>query len=591
MRIPRSISTPTPQFASPFAPLQLAAEDEAQLEAVAQLFVRNTVVQYERFLEQKRQVSNDHWKCIKHERDLRVFLQRRKKDVDRRQRRRLRLRSLRQHGANIEAFSDSDGSFASLGSRDSSCSSIASTYGGRSVGSFASVNSNTNSSDSSWTSTTSDVRTSNASSLLGVELPVLQLVGSVPGSLDDALFGALGATTESMRVKSAYEHDNTTNCAVLATITAPSTDHPFRSLTIKWLEQGGSSPDHRRSHPLHYPISLPREDLVFLEATGTTTLSTGERVAFQLRHSVHFPQTLARHNVQRGNMSTCLLFREGDAANGCLEVFARACLSGGNSAVRATAQTMAGAGRVVLCGRMKKLAWLLTQRQPPQHPPHAHQHMQQLLGLAAEQADLMALTRSLPVRKRESVNRNVNATAPTTVTISAAAAAATCSVGIKRCVTCKKRPTWFSVGGEKKKAATTCQLCLSYVCSSCRLKKTVVSCVPPTSREQTGQRPETCVVQREVTLCNICVHHAMVATSACDVAREEIEADPKRWRQRVTLQPVAPSFDRASHGYSHPQLLATATSRVTGVHRPASSISLRSGIAVRELIDRRARHH
>ncbi|RLN52843.1 hypothetical protein BBJ29_004046 [Phytophthora kernoviae] len=204
-----------------------------------------------------------------------------------------------------------------------------------------------------------------------------------------------------MRVKSAYEQGNITDGAVLASIITPSTSEPFRSLTIKWVEQGGPTLDHHRYHPLHYPVTLPgassREDLIFLEATGVTTLASGERVGYQLRHSVHFSQTHIRPNVRRGNMSTCTLFREGNAtpgelcegpSRGSVEVFSRACLSGGNATVRSATQAMAATGNVVLCGRMKKLAWMLSQRQPP------YAQMQQLLGDVEDSGDLCDCTKT-----------------------------------------------------------------------------------------------------------------------------------------------------------------------------------------------------
>ncbi|GMF80134.1 unnamed protein product [Phytophthora fragariaefolia] len=573
-------SAKSPEFKSPFAPLQLAAEDEAQLEAVARIFVQNTVVQYEKFIEQdRRKVDGNHWKCIKHERDLRVFLQRRRKDVERRLRRHQRLRSFRYRSSETATFSDVDTYTPGLDGRDSSCSSVSSIFSRR-TGSFTSNYGSTNSSDSRSTTTTNSSGDVGAGSttLLGVELPVLQLVGSVPGSLDDAMYGALGATAEAMRVKSAYEHDNITDGAVLAMIVSPTAADPFRSLTIKWVEQEGPTIDHHRYHPLHYPVTLPgagtREDLVFLEATGTTTLANGDRIGFQLRHSVHFPQTHIRHNVRRGNMSTCTLFRDGDATTvdvaegpcrGSVEVFARACLSGGNAAVRSTTQAMAATSDVVLCGRMKKLAWMLAQRQPP---------VQHLMGYVAQQTSLAALTRSLPERKARHGSL--------TVTVSAAAAAATSAADSKLCVTCKKRGPWFSTHGKKKKRpATTCQLCWRYVCSSCRLKKTVKSCVADPHRDG---RLSAHVVQREVTLCNICVHQSMVATSARDVAREEIEADPKRWRFPSPVH----GHERASDGYLQAHVLAqlAGSSRGTSALRPVSALSLRSELAVNELFQR-----
>ncbi|CAH0492125.1 unnamed protein product [Peronospora farinosa] len=565
----------SPEFTTPFAPLQLAAEDEAQLEAVARIFVQNTVIQYEKFIKQdRRKVDGNHWKCIKQERELRVFLQRRRKDVERRMRRQVRLRNFRNRSSNAADFSGTELCNPSIGSRDSSCCSVSSLFS-RKTGSFSSNYSKTNSYDSR-SPTPSNMSSIEASpaTLLGVELPILQLVGSVPGSLDDAMYGALGATVDVMRVKSAYERDNITDGAVLATITTPTTADPFRSLTIKWIEQEGPTIDYHRYHSLHYPVTLPgagsREDLIFLEATGTTTLSTGERVGFQLRHSVHFPQTHVRQNVRRGNMSTCTIFRNGDAittetrggpSRGSVEIFARACLSGGNAAVRSTTAAMAATGTVVLCGRMKKLAWMLAQRQPSVEP---------LMGYVAQQTSLSALTRSLPQRKARRGSL--------TVTISTAAAAAMSVTDSKLCVTCKKRGPWFSAHSNKKKPATTCQLCWRFVCSSCRSKKTVMNCITGARRDD---RLTTHVVQRGVTLCNVCVHQSMVATSARDVAREEIEADPKRWRFPSQGDVRERSSDRNLQAHLLAQFLSST--RGTSALKPISVVSLRSELAVNDL--------
>ncbi|POM80558.1 Hypothetical protein PHPALM_1587 [Phytophthora palmivora] len=146
----------------------------------------------------------------------------------------------------------------------------------------------------------------------------------------------------------------------------------------------------------------------------------------------------------------------------------------------------------------------------------------------------------------------------------------------KLCVTCKKRGPWFH--GNKKKPTTTCQLCWRYVCSSCRLKKTVVNCVTDPRRDD---RLATHVVQREVTLCNVCVHQSMVATSARDVAREEIEADPKRWRY-----PSPNSRERSSDGYLQAQLLAQLNGSNRGMSALRPVVSLRSELAVNDLFQR-----
>ncbi|CAI5739131.1 unnamed protein product [Hyaloperonospora brassicae] len=576
----RHAATSAPAFKSPFAPLQLAAEDETQLEAVARIFVQNTVLQYEKFMAQdRRQLDGKYWKCIKQERDLRVFLQRRRKDVERRTRRQSRLRPFRHRSIDSAKSPRADMyNTTSFGSRDSSCSSSSSFFS-RGTGSFSSTYSNTNSSDCRSTTFSSDSSIGTGpSTLQGVELPILQLVGSVPGSLDDAMYGALGTSADAMRVQSAFERDNVTDNAVLATILTPTTSDPFRSLSIKWMENAGPTIDHHRYHPLHYPVTLPgagtREDLVFLEATGTTTLASGERVGYQLRHSVHFPQTHSRPNVRRGNLSTCTLFRDGNAIipdahegppRGSVEVFARACLSGGNAAVRSATAAMAATGVSVLCGRMKKLAWILAQRHPP---------TPSLMGVGHPQANGSALSRTLPPCKARHGSL--------TVTVSAAAAAAMAAPDSKLCVTCKKKGSWFSVPGKnktkktKRHSTTTCQLCWRFVCSSCRLKKTVMSCVTDCGRG--SDRQATHVVEREVTLCNVCVHQCMVATSARDVAREEIEADPKRWRFPSPTH--ARARTRSGYMQAHFQLQWTnGSTRDTCAQEPRAMASLRSKLA------------
>ncbi|KAG2925828.1 hypothetical protein PC119_g4144 [Phytophthora cactorum] len=204
------------------------------------------------------------------------------------------------------------------------------------------------------------------------------------------------------------------------------------------------------------------------------------------------------------------------------------------------------------------------KRQPP---------MQQMMGFISHQNSLASLTRSLPPQKARHGSL--------TVTVPAAAAAATTVTDTKLCVTCKKRGPWFSTHGKKKKPATTCQLCWRYVCSSCRLKKTVMNCVTDPRRDD---RLSTHVVQREVTLCNVCVHQSMVATSARDVAREEIEADPKRWR----FPSPTHTRERSSDGYLQAHLLSqlNASTHGTSALRPVSIVSLRSEHAVNDLFQR-----
>uniref|UniRef100_K3W6A7 START domain-containing protein n=1 Tax=Globisporangium ultimum (strain ATCC 200006 / CBS 805.95 / DAOM BR144) TaxID=431595 RepID=K3W6A7_GLOUD len=62
--------------------------------------------------------------------------------------------------------------------------------------------------------------------------------GTVPGNLDDVMYGALNPTTEDMMLKSAYVDDGFVDWAVLASIIQPTPESPFRELSIKWAIKG-----------------------------------------------------------------------------------------------------------------------------------------------------------------------------------------------------------------------------------------------------------------------------------------------------------------------------------------------------------------
>lgn len=67
------------------------------------------------------------------------------------------------------------------------------------------------------------------------KLPAVLMVGPLPGSLDENMFGIVNATIEAMRIKSSYLKDFSA-AAVLASIVEPTVDDPFRSVVVKWME-------------------------------------------------------------------------------------------------------------------------------------------------------------------------------------------------------------------------------------------------------------------------------------------------------------------------------------------------------------------
>ncbi|OWZ08440.1 hypothetical protein PHMEG_00019023 [Phytophthora megakarya] len=142
------------------------------------------------------------------------------------------------------------------------------------------------------------------------KLPALLMVGPLPGSLDENMFGIVNPTIEAMRIKSSYLKDFSA-AAVLATIVEPTVDEPFRSVVVKWMEIDipGSSFGIVRNLFLEF-MNYPTESV----ATCTGIMNPG------------------------GDMIRAM------AVMGMVQA------------------TMAGL-KYSYCGQMKKLAWLLEQKQ------------------------------------------------------------------------------------------------------------------------------------------------------------------------------------------------------------------------------------
>ncbi|ETN00005.1 hypothetical protein PPTG_18387 [Phytophthora nicotianae INRA-310] len=104
-----------------------------------------------------------------------------------------------------------------------------------------------------------------------------------------------------------------------------------------------------------------------MESTGTRYLRNGERVGYQLVHSVQFPETPARGSAIRGNMSMSAIYRQRDS--NVVDVFIKGFLNpaGGltrSIITRSAAKALLSVSKNVHCAQMKKLAWSIRQRCP-----------------------------------------------------------------------------------------------------------------------------------------------------------------------------------------------------------------------------------
>ncbi|RLN72472.1 hypothetical protein BBJ28_00025703, partial [Nothophytophthora sp. Chile5] len=186
-------------------------------------------------------------------------------------------------------------------------------------------------------------------------IPVLLCEGTMPGNLEDTMFGVVNPTLEIMRVKASYV-DDLSGAAVLATITKPTPDEPLQSLVLKWMEL---------DLPLHSTNLVKNRDYVYMEATGIVFLANGERVGYHVLHSIGLPQAHELPNRIRGNLHVCGFFRQ--EREHSVEVHATGVCDPGGNVMRSlllypVALTFLSCVKYGHCGEMKKLAWLMHKR-------------------------------------------------------------------------------------------------------------------------------------------------------------------------------------------------------------------------------------
>ncbi|RLN77593.1 hypothetical protein BBJ28_00000448 [Nothophytophthora sp. Chile5] len=260
------------------------------------------------------------------------------------------------------------------------------------------------------------------------QLPALLCLGTSVGDLDDVMFGVVSPTLEIMRVKASYVND-LSGAAVLSTIVKPTLEDPFRSVVVKWMEL---------DIPLQSTGLVKNRDYVYVEATGFTHLSNGERVGYHILHSVQFPQTHDLPDRIRANMSICAFFRQ--AQRNAVDIYVTGVMdpAGGDNIRRLAIPNMANAFLSTLkyahCGQMKKLAWVLENRY------------------------------------KESTQNG--APIPERICVSCAKA-----VGSRRL-------------GDFRKSNSTCKLCFGFVCNACKFQKKL-----------SFVTPDLLLAQRKVSFC------------------------------------------------------------------------------------------
>jgi hypothetical protein len=235
------------------------------------------------------------------------------------------------------------------------------------------------------------------------DMPALQsmmCVGSIHRTLEDVMFGIVNPTLGD----AVSSTNDLRRAAVLSMLKAPRASSSFRSVTVKWTEM-----DVR----LKSVGLVKNHDYVYVEATGTKQLPNGERVGYQLLHSVELPETPVLHERVRGLLSVCSFFRKAD--NGSTSIY-----------------TM---GMMDLMGDRAKRVIV----------PHV---MKALLSTFTEANCEKPRSLSQTLGKRYTVLKSLK---PSNVD--------------NACVVCSKR-VW-----QLGKHSNTCNICSGHVCTACKVVK------------------------------------------------------------------------------------------------------------------------
>lgn len=295
--------------------------------------------------------------------------------------------------------------------------------------------------------------------------PLVMLVGTLQGNLDDVLYAIQSPTTETMQLQTSYVQDGLSDWAVLASILKPSHADPFRELSIKWAV---------KKHAMPLGALLRPRDLVYMESIGYTTTKSGERIGYQVKHSVDLAgaQELSAHGIVRAHLSFCYIYRQ--RSENVVDVYMRGTVSPLTSSALSNRVSCSVAtdialsvARVSYCAQMKKLSWLLK----------TGKYASCVSGLFAS-----------PTTRRQ------------------------------QCAVCNESVA--GVSSSRKAHKKSCSICCERVCARCRVTKHV-ACV-------TSLDGQDVVVTTDMRFCTRCVHRASQVNAQCVALHDVVEAEGAR---------------------------------------------------------------
>lgn len=177
--------------------------------------------------------------------------------------------------------------------------------------------------------------------------PSLLLLGTLKGTLNSVMYGAVATTDEAIRLKSTCIQDGVVDSKVIHELVQPTMDDPFHHVSVKWR------------------LYNNRRDYVTLDTSGIAHTVKRERIGYNISHSVAFvdiPGMEVAHGIERGNMSVCSLYIQKTPTT--VECYVRGFFDFhtqnemvNTMALQAIAAQWASFTRNAECGFMKKLVW------------------------------------------------------------------------------------------------------------------------------------------------------------------------------------------------------------------------------------------
>ncbi|KAH7476825.1 uncharacterized protein KRP23_7500 [Phytophthora ramorum] len=183
---------------------------------------------------------------------------------------------------------------------------------------------------------------------------VLMMVGTIPASLDEVMYGMAVPTFEALQVRISTLGNQEIGGAMLARLVGPTDDKPFQNLSIFYMAS--------RLPWLVSKVVKPR-DFVLLAASGIITTSDGERIGYDLLQPAPLPQCppLPKPMI-RGKFMFGALYRQ--QVDGNVDVYIQQYVESlGNLMesfiISSTWQSLLGFFRSPMLAEHKKLQWCI----------------------------------------------------------------------------------------------------------------------------------------------------------------------------------------------------------------------------------------